>query len=220
MDCQIYNLLALRTLYTETQQYDQALQIQNQFFEHYHHGRAIFYSMASLLVNRAELYQKQGNLEHAAQDYQSAIQWNEQEFGLTSFGRVKSMAKLAEIYEQQGKTEAAVGLKEQINQAKEHQRSCTDNVDYAPFIAKLEKRIRWNWFPPQQPNSAQIIAVFRLMPDGNISHLRLTKLSPSLVANQKAIAAIQNSAPFMNVPSRCHDYAEVQFIFDYELRYF
>ena len=173
--------------------------------------------MQNLLPDRAELYAKQGNWDLAAQDYKEAMRLDEQEFGLLSYGKVKSLEKLAEVYEQQGKTEAAAEIKKYREEVKAKQRSCPKEPDFSTFIAKLQRQIRLQWSPPKDRNEYQIIAVFRLFPDGSIAQLRLTKPAKNLAANQRAFAAIERAAPFSDFPASCLDYVDVEFIFDYEV---
>lgn len=217
MDCRIKTLLGLRMIYIDTKQYEQALQIQDQFFEDYQHGKEIFYNLPSLLKNRAYFYKELGKLEQASTDYQEAIRLEEQEFGLAGFTRVGYMGKLAEVYELQGKSDAATELKTQIEAIKAQQKPCDKDTDLSSFIGKLNRRIRGNWHPPVSSEIYQIITAFRILPDGSISKVRLTKLTNSLDANQAAFAAIQRSAPFKYVPAFCGDYLYAEFIFDYEI---
>jgi len=98
-----------------------------------------------------------------------------------------------------------------------NQRNRPGEVDFGPFVAELQHRIRRNWSPPVEDRSKRAVILFHISRDGRLLGLQINQSSGSPTADQAAIAAIRASAPFRALPPafRGNDIA-VQFIFDYE----
>ena len=91
------------------------------------------------------------------------------------------------------------------------------DVDYGPYMADLTRRIKRNWYPPSGSESKRVIVIFTVHKNGEVSNIRIEKSSGTKLADQAAIQAVQNSAPFRTLPSGAKDSVDIQFTFDYHV---
>lgn len=90
--------------------------------------------------------------------------------------------------------------------------------DFGPYIAELQRRIKRNWNPPSADRSKRVVALFTINRSGQLTSVRLKSSSGTQAADQAAIAAIQASAPFRNLPTNYRGNSiDVEFIFDYDV---
>lgn len=92
-----------------------------------------------------------------------------------------------------------------------------DDLDFGPFIADMQKRIRKSWFPPPGNESKVITLKFKVSAHGEVSSIRLVKSSGLSIADNAAITAVKNASPFSNLPAGANDPTEVKFNFDYSV---
>jgi len=90
-------------------------------------------------------------------------------------------------------------------------------IDFGPYMADLQRRIRRAWIPARQPDSRQVVVVFKIHPNGEMSNLRLTQTSGSAEADQRAMQAVERAAPFRPLPDGQKDEVDIQFTFDYKV---
>lgn len=95
----------------------------------------------------------------------------------------------------------------------------TPDADMDNYLANMERRVKRSWFPPKNcPGELRPPTVWvSIEPHGNISELRLSLPSVSERANQAAVAAITNSAPFGMLPKDWREGVDVEFNFDHSL---
>lgn len=92
------------------------------------------------------------------------------------------------------------------------------DVDFGPFMADLERRIKRNWMPPRGNENRRVTLLFYLSRDGRVMKVETSKSSGEEDADQAAIAAVQASAPFMPFPPQVkEDILPVEFTFDYNV---
>ncbi len=92
------------------------------------------------------------------------------------------------------------------------------DVDFGPFMADLEKRIKRNWLPPRGSESTKVMLLFYLARDGKVVKIETSKPSGDEEADRAAIAAVNASAPFMAFPPQVkEDILPVEFTFDYNV---
>jgi TonB family protein len=92
------------------------------------------------------------------------------------------------------------------------------DVDFGPFMADLERRIKRNWTPPRGAESRKVLLLFYLARDGQIVKIETKKSSGDEDADRAAIAAVQASAPFQAFPPQVkEDILPVEFTFDYNV---
>lgn len=93
------------------------------------------------------------------------------------------------------------------------------DVSYAEFMNDLQRRIKRNWFPPKGPDSSRIKVIFAVLRSGELvdSSIRLISSSGVASADQAAIAAIRNAAPYRTLPTGAPERIDVEFTFDYSV---
>jgi TonB family protein len=89
--------------------------------------------------------------------------------------------------------------------------------DFTRYMAELQRKIKRNWFPPRDAESRRITVQFKVALDGSMSGLRITKSSGIGIADQAALNAVQNAAPFASLPKNSPDAVDIEFTFDYNV---
>lgn len=91
------------------------------------------------------------------------------------------------------------------------------DIDFGPYMADLQRRIKRAWFPPKGNESKRVMVVFKVHRNGTMSNLRLGRSSGLAIADQAALKAVTNAAPFRPLPSGAPDDVDIQFTFDYNV---
>jgi TonB family protein len=91
------------------------------------------------------------------------------------------------------------------------------DVDFGPYMADLQRRIKRQWFPPKGNESKRVVVVFKVHRDGQLSNLRLVTSSGVSIADKAALSAVENAAPFRQLPTGASDDVDIQFTFDYNV---
>ena len=91
------------------------------------------------------------------------------------------------------------------------------DVDFGPYMADLQRRIKRAWFPPKGNESKRVVVVFKVHTNGTMSNLRIVTSSGVSIADQAALKAVQNAAPFRPLPSGAPSDVDIQFTFDYNV---
>lgn len=92
------------------------------------------------------------------------------------------------------------------------------DVDFGPFMADLERRIKRNWSPPRGAESRKVMLLFYLSREGKVVKIETRKSSGDESTDQAAIEAVEASAPFKPFPPQVkEDILPVEFSFDYNV---
>ncbi len=91
-----------------------------------------------------------------------------------------------------------------------------NGVDYGPYLAELQRRIKRAWFPSKEGQSKRIRVEFEVHRGGELSKLRIIESSESPVADQTALKAVENPSPFRPLPDGAKDDIKIQCTFDYK----
>lgn len=92
------------------------------------------------------------------------------------------------------------------------------NIDTAPYMNELQKRIRMSWKPPRGNETRRVVVVFTIHQAGNITDVRIKTTSGVAVADEAAIKAVQDISPFKPLPAEFQrDKANIEFAFDYNV---
>lgn len=91
------------------------------------------------------------------------------------------------------------------------------DVDFGPYMADLQRRIKRAWFPPRGTESRRVMVQFKIHSGGELSDLRIEKSSGIALADQAALQAVQNAAPFRQLPDGAPSVVDIQFTFDYNV---
>jgi len=87
--------------------------------------------------------------------------------------------------------------------------------EFSVYEADLNWRIHTAWFPRTGHKSERIIVAFMIGASGELSDFSITEPADDEIANQAALKAVENAAPFRSVPSAIPAPIRVQFTFDY-----
>lgn len=93
----------------------------------------------------------------------------------------------------------------------------SSNVDFGPFMAELQRRIKRAWLPPRGHESDKVQVQFKIHNNGALSDLRVSKSEGIALSDRAALAAVQNAAPFGPLPTGSPGSVDVQFTFDYDV---
>lgn len=92
------------------------------------------------------------------------------------------------------------------------------DIDYGPFMADLERRIKRNWVPPRDSRSKRVQVKFWVQRDGRLAKVMVQKSSGDSLADSAATRAVEVSAPFKAIPPQVkEDVLEIEFTFDYNV---
>jgi TonB family protein len=91
------------------------------------------------------------------------------------------------------------------------------DVDFGPYMADLQRRIKRAWFPPRGQENRRVVVVFKIHKEGELSNLRLVTSSGMAGADKAAMSAVENAAPFRHLPEGASDDVDIQFTFDYNV---
>lgn len=98
------------------------------------------------------------------------------------------------------------------------QQTAVSELNWQPYIADMQRRIRQNWHPPSTSKQEHKHAVVMLKIDrsGRLLSVKITQSFVSPVADEAALAAIKAAAPFRPLPLEFKGKSiDVQFTFDY-----
>lgn len=87
-------------------------------------------------------------------------------------------------------------------------------LDYGPYMADLQRRIKRSWFPAAGFGQKKAVVVFKIHSDGSLSHLRLQSSSGLAIVDNSAVNAVQNASPFRPLPLGSPASVDIQFTFD------
>jgi TonB family protein len=91
------------------------------------------------------------------------------------------------------------------------------DVDFGPYMADLQRRIKKHWFPPKGNESKRVVVVFKVHSGGELSGLHLDHSSGVAIADNAALKAVEDAAPFRPLPAGAPDAVDIQFTFDYNV---
>lgn len=83
------------------------------------------------------------------------------------------------------------------------------------YMSSVQSKIKNNWHPPRNKESYTMLAVFEISRSGELITYKLTQPIESNEANQAAVEALLNSAPFEPLPKQLGESARIEFRFDY-----
>lgn len=90
-------------------------------------------------------------------------------------------------------------------------------IDMGPYMRELQRRIKKAWWPPKGNESKRIKVSFKVAKDGSITRLRLANSSGVAIADDAALDAVNNAAPFARLPEGAGDDVDINFTFDYNV---
>ncbi len=91
------------------------------------------------------------------------------------------------------------------------------DVDFGPYMARLERKIGAAWTPPQGHEFDRITVIFQLNNSGDVSDLRVKGSSGFESSDKEALAAVTRSGPFEIPPKGAPKIIGVEFTFDFNI---
>ena len=91
------------------------------------------------------------------------------------------------------------------------------NVDFTPYMADVQRRIKRAWSPPKGDESKRVDVTFKVHPRGELSNLKLLKSSGIALTDQAALRAVENAAPFPPLPQGTNETVDIEFTFEYNV---
>lgn len=91
------------------------------------------------------------------------------------------------------------------------------DVDFGPYMAELQRRIKRAWFPPRIARSKRVQVIFKVHRNGEMTNLRLANSSGLTAADEAALKAIEAAAPFHPLPAGAPADVDIEFTFDYNV---
>jgi TonB family protein len=89
--------------------------------------------------------------------------------------------------------------------------STVPDVDFGPYMADLQHRIKRAWFPPKGQENKKVVVVFKIHKDGTVSNLRLDHSSGFQGADQAGLEAVEHASPLGPLPAGAKDDCDIQF---------
>jgi TonB family protein len=91
-----------------------------------------------------------------------------------------------------------------------------DAIDFAPYMKRLQDRIRTHWSPPSANENNSVVVRFSVSRDGRVSDLGISKITGPADPDDSgaALAAIKSAAPFEALPSGSPETVQIEFTFD------
>lgn len=90
-------------------------------------------------------------------------------------------------------------------------------VDFGPYMAALQRKIKKNWVPSARSRTKRILVSWDAGKTGTITKLKLDRSSGDSDADQVALQAVRRSVPFAPLPPGSPQTVSIQFHFDYNV---
>lgn len=91
------------------------------------------------------------------------------------------------------------------------------DVAFGPYMARIQEMIKQRWRPPRGAESKRIVVHFAINRDGSLSNLKLVQTNGDSLANEAALSAVRNAAPFPPLPAGSAPSIDIEFTFDYNV---
>lgn len=92
------------------------------------------------------------------------------------------------------------------------------SLNWAPYMKSLEANIKKNWNPPKAKESKRVVTIFKISKDGELLSLKIKESSGDKEADDAAIRAIKESAPFKPlIKGFTGQSVDIEFTFDYNV---
>ncbi len=102
---------------------------------------------------------------------------------------------------------------DQVNESGQSSTASKENSDVGQYISDLQRRIRREWFPPKCSESKPVALNFKIHRGRELSNLRLSKSSALATLDLSAMKAVENAAPFRQLPQELFDAVDVNATF-------
>jgi TonB family protein len=121
----------------------------------------------------------------------------------------------AKIIKMQKPIHSEPSHKNDIPAINEANKSKDSNVDFGPYVADVQKRIKRFWFPPRGNESKKVVVTFQIFANGTTKNLRLLRSSGLDTADSAALKAVEMASPLLALPAGAPNDVDMEFTFDY-----
>ena len=91
------------------------------------------------------------------------------------------------------------------------------DVDFGPYMADLQRRIRKVWYSPGGHETTRVVGLFKVHSDGSVSDIKLDKPSGTVSADKAAIRAVRECSPVHTLPKGSPPVVDIAFTFSYNV---
>jgi TonB family protein len=85
--------------------------------------------------------------------------------------------------------------------------------DFGGYMEALQLKLKQCWFPPRRKDNKRVVVRFGINQYGALTHFRLDHSSGVTAADQSALKAVKDAAPFKPLPAGAPIELEAQFVF-------
>jgi TonB family protein len=89
------------------------------------------------------------------------------------------------------------------------------DVDFGPYMADLQRRIKSHWNPPKHLSSKRVKVQFKVYRSGKLENLRVSTSSGDSTADDAAMAAVRKTGDVAPLPDGSPPDVDIEFTFDY-----
>ncbi len=169
----------------------------------------------------ADLKLEQGNLKEAEELYRFTLELYEKK-GEPTGEQASVLHALAVVYARTERMPQAEALLKKAEALRHHLATCTPSseVDFGPFMKRMQKQIRANWHPPK----SKVIALYRtvvsynVLEDGSLEDIKIKQPSANPRYDQATLDALKYMGKLEEVPKSCFKKIPVEYTFDYDVR--
>ncbi|GAB4350537.1 MAG: hypothetical protein OHK0047_44510 [Leptolyngbyaceae cyanobacterium] len=115
-----------------------------------------------------------------------------------------------------GRTQSGIANPSQSAPGEQPSVAARADVDWGPYLARLQRRVEQNWIPGQTGASLRTVVIFSIGKNGELRNLRLGRSSGNPLTDDAALNAIQRSSPFEQLPAS-YDGSSVQINFTFDI---
>lgn len=90
------------------------------------------------------------------------------------------------------------------------------DIDFAPYIANMQQKIRGEWRPPRTRAPWKMAAVFSVGRNGEIGDVRVYSSSGMKDADAAGLKAVHDASPLPELPDGSPLSVDMQMVFDYK----
>jgi len=90
-------------------------------------------------------------------------------------------------------------------------------IDYGPYMAKMQRTIKRNWLPPKQKENKIALVFFKIHYDGQISNLKIATTSGDSDYDKAGLAAVEAATKLDPLPDGAPDAVDIEFAFAYNI---
>lgn len=101
--------------------------------------------------------------------------------------------------------------------AQEQNAGAAKDVDFGPYMARLQRNIKRHWFPPKGTESKHIKVTFKMDSAGKPSNVKVQSSSGDARADAAALEAVESAGPFGDLPVGSPPSVDIEFTFDYNV---